>query len=289
MRFVFLMVLSICTTMVIAQENPQAYKIFNHKGKEVSYVKMTKELQKGNIIFFGELHNNPIGHWLQLELTRDLYVQMGENLVLGAEMFESDNQIVVNEYFLGYISEKSFEKEARLWPNYSTDYKPLVEFSKENGLRFVATNVPRRYASMVFKQGLKKLNELPDYSKIFMAPLPIQEDYDLDCYKAMLEMSTGHNSKGDKKYPQAQMLKDATMAHFIFNNWSEGETFLHFNGSFHSDNKEGIVWYLRQNDPELNIINITTVEQDQLNKLEREHYQKADFIIVVPSRMTKTY
>lgn len=291
MRFIFLMVFNVfCSGIMVAQENPQAYKIFNHKGKEVSYVKMTKELQqKGDVIFFGELHNNPIGHWLQLELTRDLYTQLGESLVLGAEMFETDNQIIINEYFLGYISEKSFEKEARLWSNYSTDYKPLLDFSKENGLRFVATNVPRRYASMVFKQGLEKLNELPEYSKIFMAPLPILEDYDLACYKSMLEMSMGHNSKGDKKYPQAQMLKDATMAHFIANNWSEGEVFLHFNGSFHSDNKEGIIWYLRENNSKLSILNITTVEQDQLDKLEREHYHKADYIIVVPTRMTKTY
>ena len=274
----------------ISWAQPQAYNIFNQKGKEVVYGKMLKELEDADIIFFGELHNNPICHWLELEIARDLYATEDQNLVLGAEMLESDNQLLVNEYFLGFISEKNFEKEARLWPNYNTDYKPLISFAKENNLSFVATNIPRRYAAAVFSSGLKSLNNLPDYSKVFIAPLPIQEDYDVTCYKNMLEMGAAHGSSANAKYfPQAQMIKDATMAHFIYGNWNEGELFLHFNGSFHSDNKEGIVWYLRQLNPNLNILVITSVEQDQVDKLEQEHRGKADYIITIPRRMTKTY
>ena len=67
---------------------------------------------------------------------------------------------IASYFFLGFISEKNFEKEARLWPNYKTDYKPLVSFAKDNNLSFVATNIPRRYASAVFKNGLKKLRNL---------------------------------------------------------------------------------------------------------------------------------
>ena len=219
-------------------ENPQAYAIYTSKGKPVSYKKMIKGIRDADMVFFGELHNNAISHWLQLELTRDLYAQRAEELVLGAEMFESDNQVIMNEYFLGFISQKSFESEMRNWPNYSTDYKPLVEFAKENGLRFAATNVPRRYASLVSREGLEKLNDLPDHSKIYCAPLPIRVDMSVGCYEEMLEMGGGNEF-----FPQAQMLKDATMAYFTLNNWNKGELFLHFNGSFHSDKKEGIIYY----------------------------------------------
>ena len=38
---------------------------------------------------------------------------------------------------------------------------------------------------------------------------------------------------------EAQAMKDATMAHFILKNWEPGKTFLHFNGSYHSDNFQG--------------------------------------------------
>lgn len=265
-------------------DNPVAYRIFNSKGKEVSYKKMLKQLNEQEMIFFGELHNNTISHWLQLELTRDLYALRGTQLVLGAEMFETDNQVIMNEYFLGFISQSNFEKEMRMWSNYSTDYKPLVEFAKENGLRFVAANVPRRYASMVAREGLDRLADLPAHSKIFLAPLPIKVDMNVNCYKEMLEMGGGN-----KFFPQAQMIKDATMAHFMLENWSKGELALHFNGAFHSDNKEGIIYYVKQKMPNIKIGNITTVEQDDIKKLEKENFGKADFIIAVPSRMTKTY
>jgi uncharacterized iron-regulated protein len=286
--YCLLISLLLYTSAVFAQ--PKAYNIFNQKGKEVAYAKMLKDLQEADIVFFGELHNNPICHWLELELTRDLYTQEDQNLILGAEMLESDNQLLVNEYFLGFISEKNFEKEARLWPNYQTDYKPLVTFAKENNLSFVATNVPRRYASAVYQSGLQSLENLPEYSKVFIAPLPIQEDYDVSSYKDMLDMGAAHSGGTDPKhFPQAQMIKDATMAHFIYGNWNEGELFLHFNGSFHSDKKEGIVWYLRQLNPNLNIMVISSVEQDQVDKLNQEHRDKADYIIAIPERMTKTY
>lgn len=287
--FIYSIIILFCySTTLLAQ--PQAYNIFNQKGKEVVYSKMLKELETADIVFFGELHNNPICHWLELEIARDLYATEDQNLVLGAEMLESDNQLLVNEYFLGFISEKNFEEEARLWPNYDTDYKPLISFAKENNLSFVATNIPRRYAATVFSNGLQSLNNLPQYSKVFIAPLPIQEDYDINCYKSMLDMGAAHGSNASAKYfPQAQMIKDATMAHFIYGNWNEGELFLHFNGSFHSDNKEGIIWYLRQMNPNLNILVITSVEQDQVDKLGQEHRGKADYIITIPTRMTKTY
>ena len=268
---------------------PKAYNLFSNKGKEVDYAKMIKDLAQADIVFFGELHNNPICHWLQLEVTRDLYSTEMQDLVLGAEMFETDNQLLLNEYIENFISEKSFEKEARLWPNYQTDYKSILTFAKENSLGFIATNVPRRYASSVFKNGLQKLEKLPEYSKVFIAPLPIKEDYDLPCYKQMLEMDMHGMTADPKYYPQAQMIKDATMAHFIYGNWSEGELFLHFNGNFHSDNKEGIVWYLRQLKPDLKIVVISTVEQERIDKLHADHLNKADYILAVPERMTKTY
>jgi len=106
---------------------------------------MLKEAADADIVLFGELHDNPISHWLQLELTKDLYDLKKDKLVLGAEMFESDNQVILDEYLSGKILQSSFESEARLWSNYKTDYKPLVEFARINKLKFVASNIPRRY------------------------------------------------------------------------------------------------------------------------------------------------
>ena len=51
------------------------------------------------------------------------------------------------------IKEANFREEAKLWPNYNTDYAPILEFAKKNELDFIATNIPRRYASMVARNG----------------------------------------------------------------------------------------------------------------------------------------
>ena len=95
------------------------------------YKELLKAASEADIVFFGELHDNSLCHWLELELTKDLYEARKEKLVLGAEMFETDNQLLVNEYVTQFIRKKDFEAEAKLWPNYRTDYAPLVDFARE--------------------------------------------------------------------------------------------------------------------------------------------------------------
>jgi uncharacterized iron-regulated protein len=264
-----------------------AYYLFNKAGKSIKYEKMLKEAADADIVLFGELHDNPISHWLQLELTKDLFDLKKDNLLLGAEMFESDNQVILDEYLRGVISQSSFESEARLWPNYKTDYKPLVDFAKTNKLNFVASNVPRRYASLVNRKGFEGLDELSDEAKAFLPPLPVKYDPELNCYKSMMEME-GMGSHVTPNFPKAQAIKDATMAHFIMKNWSQGQLLIHYHGAYHSENYESIFWYLKQENPDLKIVTIHTVSQDDVTKLEEKNTGKADFTISVDEDMTKT-
>jgi len=270
--------------------NKPAYELYNAKGKSTKYSKLLKDAQKADIILFGELHNNPICHWLQVELTKDLFAAVGENLVMGAEMFESDNALIVSEYVSGIIRTRNFEAEAKLWPNYKTDIKPLVEFARENKLKFIATNVPRRYAAAVNFGGFEALEELSDEAKAVMAPLPIPFDPELPQYRKMASMMGGMpGDHGNNNIVKAQALKDATMAHFILQNFEPGKVFMHYHGSFHSDFNEGIMWYLLQANPKLNILTIATAEADTVDKLPDEENGKADYIILVPKSMTKTH
>src|SRR5690606_1682472 len=89
---IFLLFISISS---FGQDKP-AYVIYNSKGKKVTFAKMVKSLQDQNVILFGEFHDNPISHWLQFELTKDL--SESRDLILGAEMFEADNQDELNAY-----------------------------------------------------------------------------------------------------------------------------------------------------------------------------------------------
>lgn len=264
-----------------------AYLLFNKEGKTVNYEKMMKQIEDADIVLFGELHDNPVSHWLELEFAKDLFDKRGKNLVLGAEMFETDNGVILNEYVDSMISLSNFEAEAKLWPNYKTDYKPLVEFARVKKIPFVATNVPRRYASLVNKSGFEGLDELSAEAKSFLPPLPIKYDPELNCYKSMMKME-GMGSHVTPNFPKAQALKDATMAHNIMKNWSKGKILLHYHGAYHSENFESIFWYLKQANPELNIITVHSVSQADIAELEKENTGKADFTICVDEDMTKT-
>ena len=279
----FLLIVSLSFSSIGQDLSP--YSIFNSDGKKVKAKKMLKSLLKSDVVFYGELHNNSIAHWLELKLLQELDQQ--REISIGAEMFESDNQKALNAYLSDKINQSQLDSMARLWPNYSTDYKPLVDYAKLNNLPFIATNIPRKYASKVYREGgFEALNNLDDLEKNWIAPSPIAFDIELSQYKNMLTMMGDHGSVDMVK---AQAIKDATMAHFIHLNLKENQLFYHLNGSYHSDFHQGILWYLKRLNPNLNLKTITTVEQDQLNSMHKDHLNKADFIIVVDSEMTKTY
>jgi uncharacterized iron-regulated protein len=283
----FTILIAIFFLMSGFKSDKPAYMLFNKEGKAVKYEKMLKQMEDADIVLFGELHDNPISHWLQLELTKDLYKQEGKDLVLGAEMFESDNQVIMDEYLSGKISQRNFEAEIRLWPNYKTDYKPLVEFAKDSGLYFVASNVPRRYASLVNSKGFEGLEELSDEAKTFLPPLPPAYDSTLNCYASMMNME-GMGSHVTPNFPKAQAIKDATMAHFILKNWEPGKLFLHYHGAYHSQNFESIYWYLKHENPDLKIVTIHSTMQKDVSELKEENTGLADFTICVDEDMTRT-
>lgn len=269
--------------IVIAQQKP-AYILYKANGKKVSYKKMIRLLAEKDIVLFGEFHNNPIAHWLELAVSKDLAEKKA--LVFGAEMFEADNQQALNDYLKGKLTAKGFDSSARLWSNYKTDYAPLVLFAKEKKTPFVATNIPRRYASLVSKKGFEALDTIPEAAKAWMAPLPMDYDSTLPGYVNMVKMMGGH---GGSNMPKAQASKDATMAYFILQNIKPGTLFIHFNGAYHSENYDGINWYLKKKRPELRIGTITTVSQKDIRKLLEENKNKADYIICVDEDMTGTY
>jgi uncharacterized iron-regulated protein len=286
----FYCLLVLLSVSVMAQDKP-AYKLFSANGKDIKYGKMLAELKKADVVLFGEQHNDPIAHWLQLEVAKDLHKVHQQKFAIGAEMFETDVQLVIDEYLSGKIAESNFEQESKPWNNYKTDYRPVMRFAKEAGVPFIATNVPRRYAAVVASGSLKALDNLSDAAKQYMAPLPIVVEMNLPSYKNMLSMfgSSTHGNTKAENIVQAQALKDATMAQFILNEQTKGNKVLHLNGSYHSDNYEGIGWYLKQKQPELKIVTIATIVQEDIEKLTDENKTKADFILVVPATMTKTY
>ena len=167
----------------------------------------------------------------------------------------------------------------------------MVDYAIENNLAVVATNIPRRYANMVSKEGFEVLQQLSGKAKSYIAPLPVPYDDSLPGYQRMLKMMQAGpmGKRGNDNFPKAQAIKDATMAHFILQYMPDKGAFLHLNGTYHSDNYEGIFWYLKKNTPNVKIVTIATRTQSDLSRLNEMNEQVADFILVVDEDITASY
>lgn len=276
---------------VRAQETKPAYALFDNAGREISYGELVKALSAYDVVFLGEMHNCPITHWLEFEIVRSLYGIHGDKLTLGAEMLESDNQLILDEYLSGRISSDRFEAEARLWDNYSTDYEPVVFFAKEHSIPFIATNVPRRYANSVKNHGFGILDSLSTEAKRYIAPLPIPFSYneqESQSAFALMGMLRGGKTETDsRRFAEAQAVKDATMGWFIACNLRN--KFVHINGNYHSEQKEGIIPYLLRYRPHTSVVTIASVRQERITRLEPDNIGRADFYICVPEDMVHSY
>lgn len=274
-------------------QSGKPYQIYNKKGKQISFAEMAHRLEENyEVIFFGEKHNNAILHWLELQVVKAVYAKKGTDLILGAEMFERDNQKPINAYLAEDISLEQFKEKTRLWQNFTTDYQPLLDFAQKNNLAFVATNIPRRYAHIVAQNGLDTLNGLAQDDKVYIADLPIKVTLQTPGYQEMEQMMQEHAGDNTMNYIKAQATKDATMAESIYRNWEKGKLFFHLNGNFHTKGYGGIYWYLKKEKKflqRLKIAVISIAESDQEQLPLPEDFEATEFTIVVPEDMTKTY
>lgn len=286
----FTAVIIMIWSMIMNAQNYD-FKFFNSELKSIQYKELLDAALESDMVFFGEVHNSTVAHTLQLQLARDMSAAKGKKLVMGAEMFETDNQIIIDEYLAGYFDDSKFEADARIWPNYRKDYRPLLQLAKEKGLKFVATNIPRRYASMVSYGGFEALEKLSAQAKTYIADLPILFDAEVTGYKTMIMglKEKVHGGIEPENLVKAQAVKDATMAQFILENYNKGNLFYHINGSYHTYNKEGIIWHINQQRKDLKIFLITVVEAESIWNLPDGYKGKADIIIAIPKDSPKSY
>lgn len=274
----------------LAQDMTKHFKVFDVKNQKTTSIDaIIKEMNSADVLFFGEEHNDSIGHYLESEIFRKMITTYPGKVTLTMEMFHTDVQPTINEYLIGIISEKNFIKEARAWNNYK-DYKPMIELAKANKLDVVGGNAAARYSNAVTRGGLELLHNLPEASKAFIAPLPI-DTVTGRYHEKFIETLGGHSMGGMKVY-QTQNFWDATMAWSIakYAKKNKDKKIFQVNGRFHSDEKLGTMAKLNAYAPKLKMINISSFSADDFENPDWNKYKNlGDYIIVTDPKVKRSF
>lgn len=276
------------------------FRIFKPDGKEATLDELFAAMKNVDVVFVGESHDDPVAHYMELAILRAANERYGKTrpVVLALEMIERDVQVVVDEYLAGLITETHFTASSRAWKNYQQDYRPMVEYAKENKLAVIAANAPRRYINRVSRLGRASLNELSPQAKQWLAPLPYAEaskaytDKFVNLMNQSGMSSTAHQITKDSPVLASQSLWDATMAFSIAEVFKTKPNALvvQVNGSFHSEEKMGIPDHLLNYRKGTKML-VVTVKPDSsfpsfdVTKLGR----LGDFVILADPSLPRSY
>jgi|GEM_PF-138474 len=274
--------------------NPETYRVFDGKGNSASIADVIKAAAANDVIFLGEQHDDPIDHALEYEIFNKIVAEYatGRRVALSMEMFERDVQLVVNEYLQDQITETHFLASSRPWTRYKTDYRPLVELSKERHLDVIAANAPRRYVNMVSRNGRDSLNGLSKEAKKWLAPLPYGEASPTYTKRFNdLMAASGDPAAKDPHVPSinSQALWDATMADSLaqYLKRKKGALVVHLNGSFHTEGRLGTVETLLKYRKKTRVLVVTMRYKDDFKTFDQAKDKDAgDFVILTARRPT---
>lgn len=215
-------------------------------------------LADADIVLIGEWHGHPAAHLLQAQLLATLHAK-NPQITLSMEQFSRDKQHIVNQYLDGEIGEMTLIKKGNVWPNYRSDYRPLVEFAKQNHMDVIAANAPKPIVRCIGKEGPTYLDRLPDTERKWVAEKFTLGD---DAYRQRFNSSMHH---GDEAKTQrqfaAQTAWDDTMAESIVSYLAlfPNKQIVHIAGRFHVIEGLGIASRIRARRPELKVIMVTPV------------------------------
>ncbi len=292
MKKVVTAILILFTITAIGQDPiTDHYKIYDTRTKQlISIEKIIEDCANANVLFFGEEHNDSAGHYLEKTIYEALDKRYPGNVALSLEMFETDNQVALDDYLNGFIPEDRFSKDVRLWSNYK-DYRPMIEYAKANSKMVIAANPPRRYVSMVTRKGKSSVETLSKEAKAFLPPLPYDTLTGRYREKFMETMKGAPESASANIY-YSQSLWDAGMSYSIYKFWrkNKDKKIFHCVGRFHCDEKLGTLAQLQKRKASLKILNISSFSDASFANPDWSAFSHlGDYIILTDPGLKKTY
>lgn len=232
------------------------YQLFTPDAQTVSLAQLPDEVKHADVILVGEWHTHSAVHRFQTDLLKTLLSQ-DRGVALSMEQFSRDSQGIVDQYLAGDIGEQTLIKSANAWPNYESDYRPLVELAKANHLDIIAANAPKPIVRCVGRQGIGYLDKLTPEQRANVAE---RVNTGASPYKDKF-MASMHHGKPEqtKKQFAAQITWDETMAESITRYLAKNPStqVIHIAGKFHIEQGLGTKASILSRQPDLNVVVIT--------------------------------
>ncbi|MDB4913449.1 MAG: hypothetical protein JWM95_1093 [Gemmatimonadetes bacterium] len=286
----------------VAPREPASLRVYSSAANTtISFSDLIATAAKADMVFLGEQHDDPETHFAELALLEGIG-RLRPNVVLSLEMFERDVQPALDAYLAGRMSEADFLAASRPWPQYATDYRPLVQLARARGWPVIAANVPRPIASAVSRKGLSVLDTLSAASRAYAArelSCPHDRYYDL-----FAESTKGHSAGGvsttvdtaaagmTNRFYEAQCVKDETMGESVAQalvRAGTGAIVVHVDGAFHSDYGLGTAARARRRLPVASRVIITGVPvADPANATADSLAARADYLVFTRASAPKT-
>lgn len=146
------------TSVLFLEDMGNYYK----KSKFISENDFRDIVKKHDVIYVGEQHDSIGSHKIQLDVIKILHEEKGNKICVGFEMLNSTLQSILDEYIEERITEEEFLNKIDWKKEWGFDfnlYKPIFDYIRENKLKAVALNVPRRIVSKVARKGIDGLDE----------------------------------------------------------------------------------------------------------------------------------
>ncbi len=259
-------------------------------GKPIPWRKMLDQLAEAEFVFLGEFHTDETTHRVELAVFRELAKRRGGKVVLAMEMFERDVQGTLDQYLAGKIDETAFRRQARVWGNYGSGYRPLIEFAKREQLPVVASNFPRPLLRQVAGGGEEAWQKLRQESPQLVPQQVLAQSKDYwrrvdNAIRGHLEMMRLPTDPEARRF-STQSLWDNTMAESCIDaaKRNAGSLVLHVNGGFHSSYHDGTVRQLKLRLPEAKVRTVAIVPTLHPAAAEMRGRPSADYVLYVESR-----
>lgn len=263
------LLLAACATPPQAPAPHTLYHYQLSEGQSDASLSLSQALDRvvdADIVLVGELHSHPAVHLLQARLLAGLAERSrvdGRGLALSMEQFTRADQATLDAYLAGRIGESALIREGHAWPNYPSDYRPLVEFAKAQHLPVIAANAPKPLVSCVGQEGPQWLEKLPASRRSQLAQTLTLGD---DGYrqKFMASMHHGDADSNARRFA-AQTSWDDTMAESMVNYLAKhpGQRIMHIAGNFHVEGGLGIASRIASRNPALKVALIVPQTDDK--------------------------